>query len=50
MYDVVEEYLEVYDCNISASDSMYVNTQLDPSIVNEADAEDSDRFYLHTRW
>lgn len=37
MYDVIEKYLKVYDCTIYASNGMYVNTQLEPSIVNEAD-------------
>ena len=37
MYDVIEEYLKVNDCTIYASNGMYVNTQLEPSIVNEAD-------------
>ena len=45
VYDVVEEYLEVNDCIIYASDGVYVDAQLEPSIVNEADAEDPDRFY-----
>ncbi len=45
VYDVVEEYLEANDCIIYASDGVYVDAQLEPSIVNEADAEDPDRFY-----
>ena len=45
VYDVVEEYLEVNDCTIYASDGVYVDAQLEPSIMSEADAEDPDRFY-----
>ena len=45
VYDVVEEYLEANDCIIYASEGVYVDAQLEPSIVNEADAEDPDRFY-----
>lgn len=45
VYDVVEEYLEANDCTIYASDGVYVDAQLEPTIVNEADAEDPDRFY-----
>ena len=45
VYDVIEEYLEANDCTIYACDGVYVDAQLEPSIVNEADAEDPDRFY-----
>ena len=45
VYDVVEAYLEENDCTIYASDGVYVDAQLEPSIVSEADAEDPDRFY-----
>ena len=45
VYDVVEAYLEANDCTIYACDGVYVDAQLEPSIMNEADAEDSDRFY-----
>ena len=45
VYDVVEAYLEANDCTIYACDGVYVDAQLEPSIVNEADAEDPDRFY-----
>ena len=44
-YDIVEAYLEANDCTIYASDGVYVDAQLEPSIMDEADAEDSDRFY-----
>ena len=45
VYDVVEAYLEENDCTIYACDGVYVDAQLEPSIMNEADAEDPDRFY-----
>ena len=45
VYDTVESYLEANDCTIYASDGVYVDAQLEPSIMSEADAEDPDRFY-----
>ena len=45
VYDIVEEYLEANDCTIYAADGVYVDTQLEPSIMSEADAENPDRFY-----
>ena len=45
VYDVVEAYLEANDCTIYASDGVYVDAQLEPTILNEADAQDPDRFY-----
>ena len=45
VYDVVEAYLEENDCTIYASDGVYVDAQLEPTIMSEADAEDPDRFY-----
>ena len=45
VYDIVEAYLEANDCTIYASDGVYVDAQLEPSIMSEADAEDPDRFY-----
>ena len=45
VYDVVEAYLEANDCTIYASDGVYVDAQLEPAIMNEADAENPDRFY-----
>ena len=45
VYDVVEAYLEANDCTIYASDGVYVDAQLEPTIMDEADAEDPDRFY-----
>ena len=45
VYDVVEAYLEANDCTIDASDGVYVDAQLEPTIMDEADAEDPDRFY-----
>ena len=45
VYDVVEEYLEANDCTIYASDGVYVDADLELTIVSEADAEDPDRFY-----
>ena len=45
VYDVVEAYLEANDCTIYACDGVYVGADLEPAILNEADAEDPDRFY-----
>ena len=45
VYDIIEEYLEANDCTIYASDGVYVDAQLEPTIMSEADAEDPDRFY-----
>ena len=45
VYDIIEEYLEANDCTIYASDGVYVDAQLEPTIMDEADAEDPDRFY-----
>ena len=45
VYDIIEAYLEENDCTIYASDGVYVDAQLEPSIMSEADAEDPDRFY-----
>ena len=45
VYDIIEAYLEANDCAIYASDGVYVYTQLTPSIMDEADAENPDRFY-----
>ena len=45
VYDLIETYLEENECTIYASDGVYVDAQLEPSIMSEADAEDSDRFY-----
>ena len=45
VYDIIEAYLEANDCTIYASDGVYVDAQLEPTIMDEADAEDPDRFY-----
>ena len=45
VYDIIEAYLEANDCTIYASDGVYVDARLEPTIMNEADAEDPDRFY-----
>lgn len=45
VYDVVEAYLEANDCTIYACDGVYVGVDLEPIILNEADADDPDRFY-----
>ena len=45
IYDIIEAYLEENDCTIYASDGVYVDTDLDSTIMSEADAEDPDRFY-----
>ena len=45
IYNIIESYLEENNCTIYASDGVYVDDQLEPSIMSEADAEDPDRFY-----
>lgn len=45
VYDLIEAYLEDNNCTIYASDGVYVDAQLEPTIMSEADADDSDRFY-----
>ena len=45
VYDIIEAYLEANDCTIYASDGVYVDAQLEPTIMDERDAEDPDRFY-----
>ena len=45
VYDTIEAYLEANDCTIYASDGVYVDAQLEPTIMDETDAEDPDRFY-----
>ena len=45
VYDIIEAYLEANDCTVYASDGVYVDAQLKPTIMTEADAEDPDRFY-----
>ena len=45
VYDIVEAYLEENECIIYASDGVYVDAQFEPTIMDEADAEDPDRFY-----
>ncbi len=45
VYDIIEAYLVTNDCAIYANDGVYVDTQLEPTIMSETDAEDSDRFY-----
>ena len=45
VYDIIEAYLEANDCTVYVSDGVYVDAQLEPAIMDEADAEDPDRFY-----
>ena len=45
VYDVIEAYLEANDCTIYASDGVYVDAQLEPSIMSETDAENPDNFF-----
>ena len=45
VYDVIESYLEANDCTIYASDGVYVDAQLEPTIMSEADAENPDNFF-----
>ena len=45
VYDLIEVYLEENDCTIYAADGVYVDADLEPTIMSEADAEDPDRFY-----
>ena len=44
VYDIIEAYLEANDCTIYASDGVYVDARLEPTIMNEDDAEAPDRF------
>ncbi|MBR5147669.1 MAG: hypothetical protein IKV15_00510 [Bacteroidaceae bacterium] len=45
VYDIIEAYLEANDCTIYASDGVYVDAQLEPTILSEADAENPDNFF-----
>ena len=45
VYDIIEAYLEENDCTIYAADGVYVDAQLEPSIMSEDEAENPDRFY-----
>ena len=45
VYDLIEAYLEENECTIYAADGVYVDADLEPTIMDEADAEDPDRFY-----
>ena len=45
VYDIVEAYLEANDCTIYASDGVYVDADLEPTIMSEADAENPDNFF-----
>lgn len=45
VYDIIEAYLEANDCTVYASDGVYVDADLEPTIMSEADAENPDRFY-----
>ena len=45
VYDVIEAYLEENDCTIYASDGVYVDADLEPTIMSEADAENPDNFF-----
>ena len=45
VYDIVEAYLEANDCTIYASDGVYVDAQLEPSIMREDEAENPDNFF-----
>ncbi len=45
VYDVVEAYLEAIAGIDGAVIGVYVDAQLEPTIMSEADAENPDRFY-----
>ena len=45
VYDIIEEYLHDNDCIIYATDGVYVDASLEPSIINGDDAQDPSRFY-----
>ena len=45
VYDVIEAYLEANDCTIYAADGVYVDADLEPSILSEDEAENPDRFF-----
>lgn len=45
VYDIIEAYLQANDCIIYATDGVYVDAELQPSVISEADAQDPNRFY-----
>ena len=45
VYDIVEAYLEANDCTIYAADGVYVDADLEPSILSEDEAENPDNFF-----
>ena len=45
VYDVIEAYLEENDCIIYASDGVYVDADLEPSIMSEDEAENPENFF-----
>ena len=45
VYDLIESYLQANDCTIYATDGVYVDASLEPSIINGDDAQDPSRFY-----
>ena len=45
VYDVIEAYLEENDCTIYASDGVYVDADLEPSIMSEDEAENPENFF-----
>ena len=45
IYDIIEAYLEANDCTIYTADGVYVDADLEPSIMSEADAENPDNFF-----
>ena len=45
VYAIVEAYLEENDCTIYASDGVYVDADLEPSIMSEDEAENPENFF-----
>ena len=45
VYDIIEAYLEANDCTIYAADGVYVDAQLESTILSEDEAENPDNFF-----
>ena len=45
VYDLIETYLEENECTIYAADGVYVDADLEPSILSEDEAENPDNFF-----
>ena len=45
VYDLIEAYLEETECTIYAADGVYVDADLEPSIMSEDEVENPDNFF-----